>query len=234
MISVVIPAHNEEEYIGQCLDSLVSQKTSHAFEVIVVDNNSTDETAKRARAYAKKLRLQVVNELQKGRGAARNRGFAKAHGDVLLSTDADTIVPRNWIEKMARELFLHEAVTGTSVLQDGIAFTNAFYRIGQPLSMRIYRLFFGHYWLSGFNFGIRREVYKQAGGFDRMLNGQEDIDLSFRVAKIAPIHLIPDMPVICSGRRFKEGIFKGTWQYVSTFMRYYVFRNRDIILTDVR
>ena len=100
-VSVVIPAYNEDMVIDMCLDSFVLQKTKHKFEVIIVDNNSTDNTYNLVKSYENKLNLKVIKEEQKGRGVARNTGFAHATGDIILSTDADAIVPPHWIETLA-------------------------------------------------------------------------------------------------------------------------------------
>ena len=93
-LSVVIPAYNEEKRIGHCLKSVFNQ-TVKPYEVIVVDNNSTDRTVEIAREMGAKV---VVQPLQ-GATYARNMGFDEAKGEVIARTDADTIVPNDWIEK---------------------------------------------------------------------------------------------------------------------------------------
>ncbi len=92
-VSVVIPAHNEATALVACLDALVKQKTQYHFETVIVDNASTDQTAAVAQMWQKKLKLHIVQEPAKGAGAARRRGFAAANSDIILSTDADSIVP---------------------------------------------------------------------------------------------------------------------------------------------
>jgi glycosyltransferase involved in cell wall biosynthesis len=154
MISVVIPAHNEEKTIGRCLDAMTRQTTTKPFEVIVVNNASTDDTARIARQYKNKLHLRVIGERQKGRGAARRRGFACAKGSIILSTDADTVVPAGWIHRMAGYFADPTvlAVTGTMRIDDCARLTNMLLNLLQPVAMVCYRVVFGHYWLSGFNF----------------------------------------------------------------------------------
>lgn len=93
MISVVIPAFNEEAYIKQCLTSLVNQQTTEAYEVIVVDNNSTDSTIQIVQKFNQLLNLKIIHEKVKGRGSARKRAFYETSGKIILSTDADAIVP---------------------------------------------------------------------------------------------------------------------------------------------
>lgn len=236
MVSIVIPAFNEGKFISACLDSLSRQTYSQIFEVIVVDNASTDTTTDVVKAFAKTLNIKIVHESKKGRGAARASGFAKAKGEVILSTDADTHVPENWIDSLA--LYLNDkncvAVTGTCKIVDSSWFTNAMFNLFQPLAMRLYRIFTGHYWLSGFNFGIKKEVYLKSGGFNPNLNIQEDIELSFKVSKLGIIKFFPNLPVTVSGRRYKSGLLSGLVPYAATFINYFLFKKETVVLSDER
>ena len=236
MVSVVIPAYNEEKFISHCLEALIRQTTKEPFEVVLVDNNSTDRTVEVAQTFNRQLKLRIVSEKQKGRGAARHKGFTEAKGEIILSSDADTIVPDNWISTLVERLKTSNsiAVSGTCKITDCDPLTNFSLNFFQPLGMRFYRVVFGHYWLSGFSFAIYRDIYNQSGGFNPKLNGQEDIDLSFRVAKLGNIKLIPDLPVIFSGRRFKKGLLMGLIPYAKTFADYYLFKKENFILKDVR
>ncbi len=237
MVSVVIPAYNEEKVIGACLDSLVKQKTQHKFEVIVVNNNSTDKTADAVNSYRNRLELNLVMQKEKGRGPARQIGFSHACGDIILSTDADTVVPPGWVETLSDSLRGSNAVaiSGTCKIVDCGLFTNTLFNFFQPLAMRVYRLVFGHYWLNGFNFAIYKEVYRKSGGFNVKLNSQEDIDLSFKVSKLGKIHFMPGLPVIFSGRRFRQkGLIRGSLPYLLTFIGYFFYKNEGVILSDVR
>ena len=76
MLSIVIPAYNEASGISKTLDSILAQQYAEKFEVIVVDNNSTDTTAAIAKSYADRLDLKVLHEPQAGRGAARASLYA--------------------------------------------------------------------------------------------------------------------------------------------------------------
>lgn len=93
-VSVVIPAYNEESTIGRCLDALTSQSVAPD-EIILVDNNSTDDTTKIASTYDN-VRIVPENTVQ-GITAARNTGLDAATGDILCRIDADTVVPNEWI-----------------------------------------------------------------------------------------------------------------------------------------
>lgn len=173
MVSVVIPAYNEEKSLSKCLDALVKQKTQDAFQVILVDNNSTDKTAEIARSYQNKLDIEVIFAKQKGRGLARNIGFQKAQSDIILSTDADTVVPENWISLLTDTLIKNKhivAVTGSCKFTGCPKLTSAFVNFLQPNAMLFYRLIFGYFWLSGFNFGVKKSAYRKSGGFNPALN----------------------------------------------------------------
>jgi len=94
-ISVVIPAYNEEKHISLCLQSLMEQEVKPD-EIIVVDNNSKDDTAKIAEAFF----VRVVKESEQGIIPTRNRGFNEAKYDIIARTDADTTLPKDWIKRI--------------------------------------------------------------------------------------------------------------------------------------
>jgi len=104
-ISVVIPVYNGERTLRQCLGSVLNQAYKN-YEVIVVDNNSTDKTHEILEHYQSlsKIPFTVVFEKHKSRGAARNAGEKIAEGKIILMTDADCLVPENWIEKMIKPI----------------------------------------------------------------------------------------------------------------------------------
>ncbi len=94
-VSVVIPTYNEEKYIGKCLGSLINQ-TDAPDEIIVVDNNCTDKTVE----IAQKFNAKIVKEENQGMIYARNAGFDNAKYELLARTDADVILPSDWISKI--------------------------------------------------------------------------------------------------------------------------------------
>ena len=235
-VSVVIPAFNEEKYIGDTLFSLLKseQKTSIEYEVILVDNNSTDKTTEAAKKFADGMNLKIFHETQQGRGAARARGFLEAQGEIILSADADTIFYKGWIETLASSIKGDVvAVTTSCKISDLDSFSNAFFNFVQPVFMVLYKLTIGHYWLSGFSFGILKSVYEKSGGFDYKLQSQEDIDLSFKISKLGKIKFI-NKPVVFSGRRFKRGVIIGLFDYVKNFIEVFIFKKKNAILEDLR
>ncbi len=100
--SVVIPALNEEKYIGAAIESLLHQTIPRKeYEIIVADNNSTDNTS----AAAKKAGAdKTVIELKKGTNMARNRGYLESRGEIIAFLDADSVAPPDWLARIGHYL----------------------------------------------------------------------------------------------------------------------------------
>ncbi len=236
MISVIIPAYNEEDSIGACLASLVTQKTDKKFEVIFVDNNSKDKTIEIAKQYKDKLNLKIIKEKTQGRGAARARGFDEAKGDIMFSSDADAVFFPEWIELFSSYFADKKviAVTGSVKITDNTKINNWIFNSLHPYLMRGYRLIFGHYWLSGFSFAVRSTTYNEVGGLNRNLNALDDIDLGFRIYKKGKISLVDNPRVTMSGRRFKPHFFRGLFSYFKPFFQLVFLKNHSFTVSDER
>src|SRR3989338_2289405 len=187
MISVVIPAYNEEKYISNCLDSIVRQESAQNLEVIVVDNNSTDNTLKVIQKFRDKLN----------------------HKNVV-------------------------AVTGPCKFEDCSLLIKIIMNQFQPFGMVLYRVLFGYYWLSGFNFAIKKSAYLKSGGFNPELNTFDDIELGEKIKRFGKVVFIRNTPVIVSGRRFKKGLFEGLSSYFKPFIEYSLFHKKSVSLDDPR
>lgn len=114
-ISVIVPVYNEEKYIKTCLKAIFNQ-TIPPDEIIVIDNNCTDKTIE----IAKKFMVKIAREKEQGMIQARNHGFNAAKYPIIARTDADSIVPNNWIEKIKKN-FQEEkidALTGPIIFYD--------------------------------------------------------------------------------------------------------------------
>jgi hypothetical protein len=98
-ISVVIPAYNEEKWIGECLRSVLALEDGSIAEIIVVDNGSTDRTADIARSFP---RVTVVSETKKGVTRARQKGLDVAKGDLYAAIDSDVRIDRLWVAAVKR------------------------------------------------------------------------------------------------------------------------------------
>lgn len=104
-IAVIIPVWNGETVIGRCLDALARQTLSRdAFQVIVVDNGSSDASAAIARGFAG---VEVIEERRPGSYAARNRGLDHVRAPITAFTDADCVPAPNWLEQVLRAATEH-------------------------------------------------------------------------------------------------------------------------------
>jgi O-antigen biosynthesis protein len=102
VISVVIPVHNAGRYLAECLASLTSQDfPADDYEVIVVDNNSTDASLEIAESFG---RVRVLSERRQGAYAARNTGIAAASGDIIAFTDPDCVCELSWLSVIRERL----------------------------------------------------------------------------------------------------------------------------------
>lgn len=198
-ISVIIPAFNEEKRIGHCLQTVFSQ-THLPFEVIVIDNNSTDKT----RTIARKMGAIVVTEPRQGVTFARNTGFNLAKGDVIARTDADTIVPSDWLERISDHFESDDeldAISGPAVF--GISVFSPLLRF---LVFEANKRIFGHYGLFGPNLAIRKTAWEKIKDEVCLDDDKvhEDTDLSIHIGKGGKIGYDKNLKVRTSARRLRQ------------------------------
>jgi glycosyltransferase involved in cell wall biosynthesis len=179
IFSVIIPVLNEEKLIGQCLSALVRQSLrADEFEVIVVDNGSTDRTIEIATEYRAALRLSVVHKANCNISAARNSAAAIAKGTFLAFLDADCLPSEEWLILALKRLRCGDG---------GVI--GAFYTI-PPESTWVARAWYGDlpatrqgsvsYIPSGTLF-LARSVFSKLGGFDPSIQTSEDFEFCQRV-----------------------------------------------------
>ncbi|OQY48441.1 MAG: hypothetical protein B6242_02340 [Anaerolineaceae bacterium 4572_78] len=180
MFSIIIPAYNAGKTLSACLDSLKNQTVnSDQFEIIVVDDGSSDNTADIARQFD----VQILQKENGGPASARNVGAEVATGDLLLFTDADCIPASDWLAQIS-EPFQDPTVMGVK----GV------YRTDQPeFTARFVQLEYedkydgmlGTYsidFVDTYSAAYRRDVFRQMGGFDISLRTNEDVEFAFRMA----------------------------------------------------
>ncbi len=127
-ISVIIPVYNVEQYIEECLDSLLNQ-TYKNLEIICIDDGSTDRSGWICDQYVKKdSRIKVIHQKNSGAGAARNKGLDIASGDYIAFVDSDDYIEKNMYEELYNALIFNNAqIAGCetiSLFQDKINYPN--------------------------------------------------------------------------------------------------------------
>jgi len=213
-VSVVVPARNEEAYIGSCLEALLAQDPPPD-EVIVVDNGSKDGTAKIAAAMG----ARVVREERPGVHHARERGLEEARFEVVAQTDADTRVLPGWIASIKNAFEDPEVVAsyGPVLLYEAPLFDRLLARYLFPAFLRLSALL-GQPNLNGANHAVRREAALAVGGYDRPF--AEDVHLARKLrARGGKIVYVPRQRVLTSGRRLKKGRLAFYGVHAKNFLR---------------
>jgi glycosyltransferase involved in cell wall biosynthesis len=212
MISVIIPTFNEEENIAQCLVSLTHQTIPrNEYEIIVVDGGSKDETCRIAGKYADKVFVQTSRKV----GGARNDGIIAAKGEIVATTDADCILPPNWIELINKD-FLDEYVVQlygpVYPIEVGIGnklslfLANTFSRIGYYSQTFYYTL--------GCNTAFRKAAFVKAGMY-RCIDAGDDLEIALRMKDQGKIVFDGRLKVGFSMRRYEQyGTLKSLYEWV--------------------
>ena len=185
MISVIVPAKDAAKTLGECLQALLHQEGflfDRDYEVIVVDDGSTDETAK----IAQEVNVKVIRQSNQGPAAARNAGARIARGTVLLFTDADCAPSPTWLQELTRPFHNPEVVGVKGVYgsrQTGLVarFVQQEYEYKYARMRNQATIDF----IDTNNAAYRKEVFLQNGGFDETFRvpSVEDQEFSFRLAR---------------------------------------------------
>ncbi len=102
-VSIIVPAYNVEDYIEKCIDSILNQSYKN-FELLIIDDGSSDNTADICKAYLKDKRIKLICQKNSGVSNARNKGINMAKGKYIAFIDADDELAENYIEKMLKTL----------------------------------------------------------------------------------------------------------------------------------
>ncbi|MEA2104578.1 MAG: glycosyltransferase [Candidatus Cloacimonadota bacterium] len=217
-ISMIIPAYNRADEIKEFLSSLVLQ-TSKEFEVIIVDDGSTDNIKEVVDSFKNQLDLRYFFQKNTGPGAARNNGMDKAKGDVFVFIDSDCTVPVDYVENLVTHLESEDFdfFGGPDTYREdfppflkAVNYSMTSF-IGTGGTRGSSGKSVGKYYPRSFNMGIKREVYEKVGGMNSLRHGQ-DMDFSNRIFKAGfKAKYLPDVFVYhkrrTSFRRFFKQIF---------------------------
>lgn len=226
-LSIVIPAYNEEAYLGKCLEAVMAEchRTTQEVEIIVVNNASTDGTDKVARSFPS---VTLINDPKKGLVQARDSGYRASTGDLIANIDADTIMPEGWIDQVIKTFSKNErvvALSGPYIYYDLSLFTNwgilLFYRLGSIINLTG-TFFTGRSgsMLQGGNFILRRSALERAGGFNLQFDFYgEDTAIAKRMSTVGQVIFSFQLPMYTSGRRLQqEGILRMAVTYGVNFL----------------
>ena len=179
-VSVVVPAYNAAGVITSCVKALQEQDSSPPYEIIVVDDGSSDNTAD----LAEESGAQVIRHTERrGAAAARNSGIGAAAGDIICFTDADCMPKENWIQQILRPFANQEIIgakgTYATKQREMVArFVQIEYEDKYDLLLTQERINF----IDTYSAAYRRQVLLANNGFDEQIFYVEDQELSFRLA----------------------------------------------------
>ena len=174
-----MPAYNTARTLGACLEALLDQSIARSeYEILVVDDGSTDHTQEVAKTYG----VRVLFQSHQGPGAARNLGVSHAKGELVLFTDADCVPIREWIEEMIKPFAEPSVVAAKGAYrtcQKGVLaqFIQAEFEERYALLERARYIDF----VDSHSAIFRRQEFLAVGGFDPHFRISEDVDLSYRL-----------------------------------------------------
>ncbi|GAB5410120.1 MAG: TIGR04283 family arsenosugar biosynthesis glycosyltransferase [Balneolaceae bacterium] len=197
MISIIIPAYNEEESLPKLISYLLSKSASEEMELIISDGGSTDKTVERS----SKLGAKVVESPKKGRASQMNFGASVAKGDILYFLHADSFPPTTFIKDIRESI--------------NKGFHAGCYRLAfnDPHPLLGFYAWFTKFNIDYFRFGdqslyIQRDFFEILSGFDEKLIVMEDQMLVKKIKKKAKFEIL-DGKVITSARKYRHvGILK--------------------------
>lgn len=237
-ISVAIPAHNEEQYIGYCLESLARQDFSGELEIIVCLNLCTDRTEEIVRGFAQDSPwpVKIVSEGRKGVGWARQTACLATSGEIIASADADAIYPSFWAARIAHAFAEDPKLVvlyGPVRLQGFGTFGKFFHPILNDAITHVGRLF-GWHNVIGSNFAMRREAFLAVGGFNTSLKALEDHEIVRRLRHLGRVRYDAHLVAYASARRYNRlGVRKTISFYVRNAVRALVLKRETEDLEDL-
>ena len=242
-MSFVVPAFNEELYLGDCLRSILRDTAGmeDAVEILVVNNGSTDGTRELALSFPG---VRVVEEPTRGLSRARQAGFLAATGDLVANVDADSRLPTGWTRRVMESFRADEemvAMSGPLVYFDLPSrkrlLVRGFYAMAW-VSYAVNRYLLGvGSMVQGGNFVVTRAAMERIGGCDvSIVFYGEDTDLARRLHKVGRVRFTFELKMLSSARRLKhEGLLRMAWRYSVNYL-WTTFRKRPFteVHQDIR
>ena len=234
-ISIIIPCRNEENYLADCLESVIgSGYPKEKMEILVYDGNSTDQTKQIASEYALKFPyIHVFENSHKTVPYAMNAGIKAAKGEYIVRLDAHSKYPVDYFEKLINWSVKLKAdnvgavwitdvknknrktLSIRSVLTSTVGVGNAFFRTGISEVKEVDTVPFGCY---------HKSVFEKYGGYNNRLTRNQDIELNKRIKNNGgKIYLIPDINCTYFARETFKGIAhnnyrNGHWNVLTVYI----------------
>jgi glycosyltransferase involved in cell wall biosynthesis len=200
MISFIVPAHNEEAWIGRCVSAIRNgaESLGEPHEIIVVDDASTDATASVARQQG----AQVVRVEHRQIAATRNAGAQRAHGDILFFVDADTLTNAPAIQSALRAI--RTGAIGGGCVPRFEGWLPWWFRLTEPLIGPAVRL--ARFLPSGAFLFCTRGAFQTAGGFNEKYYAAEEVVFVAALKRQGRCVILPET-VVTSGRKVRAHSF---------------------------
>lgn len=237
LFSVIVPTYNRADEIKELLDSLSKQTISKTdFEIIIVDDGSTDNTKdvieKLASKYKLNLRMLVQNH--KGPGEARNLGMKNAKGKYFIFIDSDCIADENWLSAYKKEVEKIDVagfggpdgvLPNFKPIQKAIDYSmTSFITTGGIRGHSKKKI--SKYYPRSFNMGVRADIVKKIGGMGKLRHGQ-DIEFSNRILSTGePIIKVSDAMVYHKRRISVKKFFKQVYNWGVARINLYKIDNK--------
>jgi len=239
-VSIIVPFHNEVETMGSCVAGMLTQQIQTTlFEIILVDDHSTDGSSELAAQLVSDFpKVSCIQNNAKGKKAALELGISKAQGELIVTADADCIYPSNWLSTLIDYYETHQPnlIIGPMELKTGKSFFQKFQAleyvslmgstagaagIGRPIMC------------NGANLAFKKEVYQQfSNPFKREYTSGDDVFLLHQFKKLdaTKIHYLksPEALVLTSGTSSIKEFFKQRFRWTSKAPGY---KDADTIIT---
>jgi len=206
-ISIVIPALNEEKLLAECLASLRNQDYRGEYEIIVADNGSTDDTAGIARKFGAKV---VSCPERRGVFYARQAGADAACGEIIAQADADTIYPKDWLQRTANQFASHPeavAVSGRFIYGNSPWWAKFEYLLRHGVNRLTAALFGRPLLASGATFAFRRRAFLSVNGYKGLFYSPDQYGISARLSKLGKVLYDKNLYVSTSSRSVQKPVF---------------------------
>ncbi|MCD5401266.1 glycosyltransferase [candidate division NPL-UPA2 bacterium] len=220
MISIVIPARNEEKFLSACLESLRNQNYRGEYEIIVADNGSTDETANIARSFGAKV---IPCSEKKSVFYARQVGADAASGDIIVQADADTVYPGDWLKGIANQFASHPeavAVTGRFIYRDPPYWAKLEYFLRHHTNRLTCALFGRPLVIHGATFAFRRRAFLAVNGYKDILYCPDQYGMAGRLSKLGKILYDRNLCVLTSSRSVQKPFFILIMEFLTNLNRW--------------